>query len=156
MLLPDGVKRRWIAESGGHWLWLGPLRRDRGNEPTLGRATSRSARRALWNFAGRRLVPTGWRLRPTCGEALCVLPAHQKPVPRGVCRKEPPDRPREPRLYRPTTRSMEEVQRIVAAKKSGKYSYAEIAEAMGVKRQRVDQLVRRYEEHLAAISGATP
>lgn len=129
---------------GGHLFWTGPTKR---GEPRLDIKTSRSVRLLLWRACpGKPPVPPGKRLRETCGAAGCLLPAHQEVVAyqRGA-------KPLEPKPYTPATRCEDDVRRIWAVYQTGLYSYQQIAEALGVTRQRVAVVVKRYREHLAAI-----
>lgn len=66
----------------GCWVWTGKL--SDGRWPYMPYAGplsgSRAPRKELWLRAGRTLED-GWRVHPSCGEALCVNPAHARSVP---------------------------------------------------------------------------
>lgn len=66
----------------GCWVWVGKLSDGRWPYmPYRGeRSGSRSPRRELWVRAGNEL-PDGWRVSPTCGDNLCVNPAHAATSP---------------------------------------------------------------------------
>lgn len=95
----------WNATESGCWLWAGPT--NRRGQPIVsvegeGTLVARVAYR-LWREEGHKLhgpLRPNVPLVPTCGNRLCVNPAHLKPLdpasedPRGTFNRSKPSCPR--------------------------------------------------------------
>jgi hypothetical protein len=83
----DDIKGRCRIE-GECWIWTGALsgkRWPRLHAPDFtnhkGAKHVQSGRRAVWHVKTGKAIPNGWRVFGTCGEDVCMNPAHMKCQP---------------------------------------------------------------------------
>lgn len=141
-MTPKESIKAHLWQSGYHWFWRGPTL---NGTPVFNGKGQRRVANYLWEKTKRARVPPGHKLVVTCGEAHCLQPAHQEARPYRERTK-----PLEPKAYNPCSRSLAEVAKIAKAYKTGRWSYAQIGVELGLTRQSVERIVRRYAEHLAS------
>lgn len=72
---------RWVESARGCWIWQGKARS--GKQRSYGLATANGKRTRAHRAVYEELVgpiPGGHDLHHTCGEPLCVNPAHLEPI----------------------------------------------------------------------------
>lgn len=116
----------WTDYVYHHWEWLGPVRKN-GARIIEGRGMRKDIRVISW-VVRYGLVPEDWRLRPVCGEELCINPSHF-------------------RLKHHTdtgTISQRDKRDVVRCVRDG-FSISALARSFGISRQRIHQLVNRAD-----------
>jgi hypothetical protein len=81
-----------IDEMTGCWAWSGARHSTNGPRiyaPVLpgGEMQSQPGRRAVWQMVTGKAIPERWRVYGTCGNMLCVNPAHIECGPSGAVGK---------------------------------------------------------------------